>query len=446
LEAAEAVCGGGGIDPDAVFELLAALVARSLVVAEDKGPGTRYRLLETIRQYSAQRLEDAGEAERWRARHVGYYAELLGRAREDAQDPDEEVFWAVRLSAERDNLLAAWSWAIGAGDVGTAFQILAGFAPVEVWSSYPLLLAGEAALELPGASEHPGYPLAAAVSAVFAANRADVTGAEELCRRAAEASARQGAPDWRVEATCCAARSSIANTRGAFADSARLAEQAADLARAGGDLADACVGLTFAAAGHVLAGDDPGAVPLAREALALARQIGAPALIATSLLSVGVTVAETDPEQARACLRESRELSEALGYQSAFDLTRAAGIAFAVGDRAAALELGGRAIHSLQWGGDRLRMGLVLYMLAPALITIRPEAAAIILGAAQAHTVGPAERIVQLISSTVTEALGEERARALRARGADMDWDQALAYTLTQTTQALGELQSEGQP
>src|SRR5262249_59845881 len=113
--------------------------------------------------------------------------------------------------------------------------------------------------------------------------------------------------------------------------------------------------------------------PLANEALALARQIGAPALIATSLLSVGATVAETDPEQALACLRESRDLSEALGYQSAFDLARAAGIAFTVGDRATALELGSRAIHSLQWGGDRLRMGLVLYMIAAALITTRPK-------------------------------------------------------------------------
>src|SRR5205823_7879582 len=56
VEAAEAVCGGEGIDPDTVFELLAALVARSLVVAEDHGPQTRYRLLETIRQYAEEHL------------------------------------------------------------------------------------------------------------------------------------------------------------------------------------------------------------------------------------------------------------------------------------------------------------------------------------------------------------------------------------------------------
>ena len=187
LEAVEVVCGGEGIDPDAVFELLAALVARSLVVAEDKELQTRYRLLETVRQYGEEHLGQARATERWRARHADYYAGLPGRVRDHAHDPYQEVFWAVRLAAEQDNLLAAWSWAIGTGNVSTAFTILAGFAPVEVWSTYPLVLPGEAALELPGASEHPGYPLALAVSAVFASNRADVTGAEELCRRAAEA-------------------------------------------------------------------------------------------------------------------------------------------------------------------------------------------------------------------------------------------------------------------
>ena len=85
-------------------------------------------------------------------------------------------------------------------------------------------------------------------------------------------------------------------------------------------------------------------------------------------------------------------------------------------------------------------------MIAGALAATRPEAAAIIQGAAEAYVVETAEWLVQLISSIVTAALGEERARELRARGADMDWDQALAYTLTQTTQALSELQSETQP
>jgi predicted ATPase/class 3 adenylate cyclase len=442
LEAAETVCGGGDIDPDAVFELLAALVARSLVVAEEHGLQTRYRLLETIRQFGEEHL---GEAERWRARHASYYAELLTQVRDQAHDPNPEVFWAVRLGAERDNLLAAWSWAIGTGNVGTAFAILAGFAPCEVWTTYPLLLPGEAALGLPDAAEHPGFPLALAVSAVFASYRADVAGAEQLCRRAADASARQATPDWRVEEAVCAARQNIATTTGAFADAARLAEQAAGIARAGGDLADASLELTAAVAGHVLAGDAPAAVPLAREALALARRTGAPALVASSLLAVGLAVADSDPGQARTCLRESGELSTALGYQKALDLVWAAAIAFLVGDQTVALERGRRAIHGLQWGGDRFRMSFVLYIIAGALAATRPEAAAIILGAAESYVV-ESPRSAQLISLIVTQALGDEPTRELRARGADMDWDQALVYTLAQATQALSELQSETEP
>ena len=443
LEAAEAVCGGEGIDPDTVFELLAALVARSLVVAEDHGPQTRYRLLETIRQYAEERLEAAGQAQQWRARHAGYYAGLLTRVRDHAHDPQDEVFWATRLTTEQDNLLAAWSWAIGTSNLDTAFSILAGFAPVEVRSTYPLLLPGEAALELPGAAGHPGYPLALAVSAVFASNRVDVTGAEELCRRAANANARWATPDWRVEATVRATRSNIAFANGAFADAARLSEQGADLARAGGDLADASVELTYATSYHLLIDDAPAAVPLARQALALARQTGAPALIATGLLALGAAVAGTDPEQARACLRESRQLSAALGHHSAIDLLWATAIAFLLGDQAATLELGRRAIRGLQWAG-RIRMALVLYMIAGALLTTRPDAAAIIQGAAEAYVVE--SPTFALLSPALTASLGQERARELRARGAGMDWDQAVAYTLTQTTQALSELQSETQP
>jgi predicted ATPase/class 3 adenylate cyclase len=443
LEAAETVCGGDGIDPETVFELLANLVARSLVVTEEHGFETRYRLLETIRQYGEERLTETGETDRWQARHADYYVRVLQQIRH--HDRREEVFWAVRLSAEQDNLLAAWSWAIDTANIDTAFSILAGFAPFEVSSRYPLPLDGEAALKLPGATEHPGYPLALAVSAVFASNRADVTVTEELCRAAAEANERRDPHDWRVEETICEARTNIAITSGAFADAARLAERAAAIARTGGDLADASFWLGLAAGNHLLVNDAPRAVPLAREALVLARQIGDPALIATALLVVGATVVETDPEQARAYLRESLELSTALGYQGALDLVWAVGIAFLLNDRTSTLELGRSAIRALQRGGDRLLMGITVHMIAGTLAATQPEAAAIIQGVAEAY-VAELPTIAQLIGLIVTEALGEERARELRARGADMDWDQAIAYTLTQTTQALNEPQPEPQP
>jgi predicted ATPase/class 3 adenylate cyclase len=445
LEAAETVCGGDGIDPDTVFELLARLVARSLVVTEEHGPETRYRLLETIREYAEERLGEAGELERWRARHGDYYVAVLSRIREPAHDPQAGVLWAVRLSAEQDNLLAAWSWAIDTRNIDTAFSILAGFAPNEVWTNYPLLLDGEAALELPGATEHPGYPLALAVSAVFVAGRSVGRGAEELCRRAAEANQRRDPHDWRVEEVICGARSNIALAAGAYADAARINERAAGLAQAGGDLADASLQLIGAAGGHLLVGDAPSAVPLAQEGLTLARQIGAPALIATGLLVVGATVAENDPDRARAYLRESRELSSALGYQSWLDHVWAAWIALLVNDRTSTLELGRDGIHALQRAGNRIRMGPLLHLIAGALAATRPEAAAIIQGAAESYVVH-APLFALASSAAGTGVLGDARARELRARGADMDWDQAVAYTLAQTTQALNELQSGTQP
>ena len=441
LEAAETVCSGEGIDQDTVFELLARLVARSLVVTEEHGPETRYRLLETIREYGEELLDEAGKTDRWQARHADYYTGVLSRIREPAHDPQPGVFWAVRLGAEQDNLLGAWSWAINTRNIDTAFSILAGFAPSEVSYRYRLLLDAEAALELPGAAAHPGYPLALAVSARFASHRADVTATEELCRGAAEANQRRDPHDWRVEEVICDARAHIAFTAGAFADAARLNQRAAGLARAGGDLADTSLWLGVAGTTHLLVGDASRGIPLAREALTLARQIGDPALIASGLLAVGMTVVESDPEQARACLRESLELTTALGYQSWIDHVWAAGIAFLLNDRTATLELGRSAIRALQRGGDHLLMGITLHMIAGALAATQPEAAAMTQGAAEAYMVEP-PNFARLVSLIVTEALGEEHARELRARAADMDWDQAVAYTLTQTTHALNELQS----
>jgi hypothetical protein len=84
-------------------------------------------------------------------------------------------------------------------------------------------------------------------------------------------------------------------------------------------------------------------------------------------------------------------------------------------------------------------MGLVLHMIAGALATSRPASAATIQGAAEANVVAPPSMNTQI-------ALGDERVRELRARGADMDWDQAVAYTITQTTEALNDLGSESQP
>jgi predicted ATPase len=75
-EAAEAVCDTEPLGGGEVFELLARLVAKSLVLAQRDGPATRYRLLETIREYAEDRLVDYGETDWMRRRHAEHYCQL----------------------------------------------------------------------------------------------------------------------------------------------------------------------------------------------------------------------------------------------------------------------------------------------------------------------------------------------------------------------------------
>ncbi|MFI6643133.1 ATP-binding protein [Streptomyces sp. NPDC050504] len=76
LEAAEYVCGGTGLAADSVLDLLDELLAQSVVLREDSAAGIRYRLLDTVREYGAEWLEAAGDAERLRRRHRDWYLGL----------------------------------------------------------------------------------------------------------------------------------------------------------------------------------------------------------------------------------------------------------------------------------------------------------------------------------------------------------------------------------
>ena len=81
LDAAQAVAGGGEVERFQVLDQLTLLVDKSLVVADDSGGRTRYRLLETVRQYALEKLGESGEADAVRARHRDYYTALAARAR-----------------------------------------------------------------------------------------------------------------------------------------------------------------------------------------------------------------------------------------------------------------------------------------------------------------------------------------------------------------------------
>ncbi|MGH3146655.1 MAG: helix-turn-helix transcriptional regulator, partial [Rubrobacter sp.] len=115
LEAAEEVCSGEGIEEGEVLDLLSELVQRSLVVAEARDEeAVRYGMLELVRQYAGEELEESGEYEGLRNRHAGYYLALAER--EDAQDADpgvrrsRPVAWLRQMEAEQANLRAALGW------------------------------------------------------------------------------------------------------------------------------------------------------------------------------------------------------------------------------------------------------------------------------------------------------------------------------------------------
>ena len=76
LAAVEAVCSGGELAPDEVLEQLIGLVDKSVVLRVDEPSGTRYRLLDTIREYGAEWLAQSGGTEQLRDRHLDHYRSL----------------------------------------------------------------------------------------------------------------------------------------------------------------------------------------------------------------------------------------------------------------------------------------------------------------------------------------------------------------------------------
>jgi non-specific serine/threonine protein kinase len=106
IEAAEAICSRRGIESTAVLGLLARLVRKSLLVAEQRGGRTRYRMLETIRQYGRELTVVSSEQDELRQAHADYFDALVERCSREWFGP-AETDWLHRLRAEMPNLRAA---------------------------------------------------------------------------------------------------------------------------------------------------------------------------------------------------------------------------------------------------------------------------------------------------------------------------------------------------
>jgi predicted ATPase/class 3 adenylate cyclase/DNA-binding CsgD family transcriptional regulator len=128
FDAAQAVAGGGDVQRYQVLDQLTLLVDKSLVVADDSLGRTRYRLLETVRQYAQEKLGESGEADAVRARHRDHYTALAALLDAPAGSGYEQRIEQAEL--EMDNLHAAFAWSRENSDDELALTLASSLQPL----------------------------------------------------------------------------------------------------------------------------------------------------------------------------------------------------------------------------------------------------------------------------------------------------------------------------
>jgi non-specific serine/threonine protein kinase len=285
LDAAEAV------RPDAL-DILTRLVDKSLVAVELEGAGSRYRLLEPLRQYALRHLIAQGEEVQTRAAHAAYFLELAEAASAELSGP-AQVAWVTRLGRDHDNLRAALRWAEERGNRETLARLAIALVPF--WEVHGTMTEGRRWLAAALASEAPS-PLPAALRsrALLAAGRlafwqADLDQAAMLLdeslalgRDTNDAPAIAASLTW---------RGLVSNRRTDFAEAERQLEEALSLQRALGD--GHGIAWAFHALGSVAAnqGHYQRAAPLFEEGLLGFQTLGDLRLIAIASLELGALYA-----------------------------------------------------------------------------------------------------------------------------------------------------------
>lgn len=270
----EVVC-DKDLGPHQVLDVLALLIDKSLVIAESVGGGTRYRLLETIRQYAQERLSESPDAIGVRDRHRDHYTAMAA-----ALDTPGEVRLELlldRTQAEIDNLRAAFAWSRENSDIDSALILATSLQPL--WLTRGGLKEGSDWLDV-------------------GLDDAETEGAEVMPRAMARALADK-----------------------AFLDNMR---DAGSLARAQRSLAIArelddplLLARTLTACGRLAAWNARLAQPYLSEAEDLARATGDRWRLAQILYSKALTatVGTGDLDAAVAAATEGRDLAEAIGDQ-----------------------------------------------------------------------------------------------------------------------------------
>jgi predicted ATPase/class 3 adenylate cyclase/DNA-binding CsgD family transcriptional regulator len=273
LDATQAVAGGADLQRFQVLDLLALLVDKSLVVAEDSGGATRYRLLETVRQYALEKLAESGEADAIRSRHRDHYTAMAAVL--DAPSGSDYEGRVEQAESEIANLRAAFLWSRENSDVELALALASSLQPL--WLARGRFREGLAGFDAALADNNAQHPEVAAT----------------------------------VRARALADRAVLSTLMGA-ADGLDQAQQALAIAREVDDPALLVRALT--ACGPIAAFSAEFAREYFAEALGLARALGDPWRLSQILgWQASGAIAAGDPIATRAAAEEGRDLADAIG-------------------------------------------------------------------------------------------------------------------------------------
>ena len=326
----EAVTGGDPIEP------LSALVEAGIVRRRDD----RFMLLETVREYALDHLENADEV---RQRHLAHYLEVCETSWDAilAGGEAEREGMVVQVR-EADNLRAAFAFAASRND-GTTVTRLA-CAQRWTWLMRGQFAEGRAAFEAAASADVEPLLHAAALNglATFALHQGETRAADELWTKALEINRDHG--DHGEAARCLAELGGVAVAERDFELAhARYAETAVLFRELGNHMREG-IALSNLAAIASNRNDLDAAVEYGERAIALQREINDPVDLAVSLANVSPTVLRLgDVERARVTLREAVEIAEEYGHTLllAHTLAVAAEIAAVDGDGALAIRLVG---------------------------------------------------------------------------------------------------------
>jgi predicted ATPase/class 3 adenylate cyclase len=411
LEAAESVSAGGGVESTRILDLLTSLVDKSLVLAETQRGEARYRLLETVRQFGMDKLEESGEADDARTRHRDWYLDLAEQADREQGGPRSapsagmmKPLWIERLETEHDNLRSALEWSKAEKD------------------------GAEAGLRLVGALQG------------FWFRRGHWREAAEWLDGAL-ARSREAQPSVRPRALLGATH--FAWRRGDYVLATTLGEQGVVLCLELGDKEARASFLTFLSVVAIHQGNYDRARTLCEEALSLGRGLGNKAIIGRQLAHLGIVVQfEGDYERAIALQRESLALFREVGndWDTAFVLRNLGKVALHQSDCGRAAVYFAESLILCREMGDRWLSEECLEGFAGvASATGHYERAARLIGAAVElrEILGwqpspPTQADYDKCSALTRAALGNAAFSAAWAEGRAMTLEQAIEYALAE--------------